>query len=107
MSRYPVRKTQRKQGGRNRKTAERKPVEKEKFDEMPPLFPCIQNMYFLNVGKTQAENVGETLKALPRYLKAISRQKKALIECGKCPIKQRIRKDNVTAHKNSDTRFSA
>lgn len=26
---------------------------------------------------------------------------------GKCPIKQRIREDNVTAHKNSDTRFSA
>ena len=83
------------------------PSKRKKSDEMPPLFPCIQNMYFLNVGKTQAENVGETLKALPRYLKAISRQKKALIECGKCPIKQRIREDNVTAHKNSDTRFSA
>ena len=43
------------------------PSKRKKFDEMPPLFPCIQNMYFLNVGKTQAENVGETLKALPRY----------------------------------------
>lgn len=43
------------------------PSKRKKFDEMPPLFPCIQNMYFLNIEETDAQNVRETLKNLPRY----------------------------------------
>lgn len=43
------------------------PVKKRKFDELPPLFPCIQNLYFLQIEKEQTEIFKETLKDLPRY----------------------------------------
>lgn len=43
------------------------PTKKKKFDDMPPLFPCIQDMYFLSIDQAQAEGIRETLKGLPRY----------------------------------------
>lgn len=46
---------------------EENPTKKKKFDEMPPLFPCIQNLYFLDIQKEQIETFKEKLKGLPRY----------------------------------------
>lgn len=46
---------------------EENPEKKKKFDGLPPLFPCIQNFYFLDIGKEQTESVKEKLKGLPRY----------------------------------------
>lgn len=43
------------------------PAKKKKFDELPPLFPCIQNLYFLDIEKEQLESFREKLKGLPRY----------------------------------------
>lgn len=43
------------------------PTKKKKFDELPPLFPCIQNLYFLGIEKEQLESFRKKLKDLPRY----------------------------------------
>ena len=43
------------------------PTKKKKFDELPPLFPCIQNLYFLDVETEQIENIREKLQDFPRY----------------------------------------
>ena len=43
------------------------PVKKKKFDELPLLFSCIQNMYFLDIAKEQIEIYKEKLKGLPPY----------------------------------------
>ena len=43
------------------------PTKKKKLDELPPLFPCIQNLYFLGIEKEQLESFREKLKGLPRY----------------------------------------
>lgn len=42
-------------------------TKKKKFDEMPLLFPCIQELYFLDIEKEQTESFKESLKGLPRY----------------------------------------
>lgn len=43
------------------------PTKKKKFDEMPLLFPCIPNLYFLDIKKEQIESYKEKLKGLPHY----------------------------------------
>lgn len=43
------------------------PAKMKKFEQLPPLFPCIQNLYFLAVEKEQIESFREKLKGLPRY----------------------------------------
>lgn len=42
-------------------------AKKKKFDELPPLFPCIRDLYFLDIEKEQIESYRQKLKALPRY----------------------------------------
>ena len=49
------------------RSLEEDPAKKKKFDELPPLFPCLQNLYFLDIGKEQTESLKEKLKSLPRY----------------------------------------
>lgn len=42
-------------------------AKKKKFDEMPALFPCIQELYFLDIKIEQIESFREKLKGLQRY----------------------------------------
>lgn len=43
------------------------PEKKKKFDEMPPIFPCMQNLYFLDIDKGRLESFKDKLKFLPKY----------------------------------------
>lgn len=43
------------------------PAKKQKFEKLPPLFPCIQNLYFLEIEKNRIEDFREKIKGLPRY----------------------------------------
>lgn len=43
------------------------PAKRKKFDEMPPLFPCLQNLYFLEIEKQEISKIRERLQSLPRY----------------------------------------
>lgn len=43
------------------------PKRKKKLDEMPLMFPCIQDLYFLEIGTEKPEKFEESLKELPRY----------------------------------------
>lgn len=49
------------------KLLEENPTKKKKFDELPLLFPCIQELFFLDIKKEQIESFREKLKGLPRY----------------------------------------
>lgn len=42
-------------------------TKKKKFDGMPSLFPCIQELFFLDIKKEQIESFREKLKGLQRY----------------------------------------
>lgn len=46
---------------------EENPSKKKKFEEMPPLFPCLQIFYFLDISKDRIDEFREKLKELPRY----------------------------------------
>lgn len=46
---------------------EENPKKKKKFDELPPLFPCIQKLFFLDIEAEQIDAFREQLKGLPRY----------------------------------------
>ena len=43
------------------------PTKKKKFEEMPPMFPCIQKMFFLDIEQEQIDEFKEKLNGLPRY----------------------------------------
>lgn len=43
------------------------PTKKKKFEEMPPMFPCIQKMFFLDIEQEQIDEFKEKLNGLSRY----------------------------------------
>ena len=48
------------------------PVKKDKFEKLPLLIPCIQEMYFLDIDINQIDSLKKKLEYLPKFFKKIN-----------------------------------